>query len=162
MKSYNGFTPRQRMKAYRWLMAEYAAGRRHQPTRCDACEQTEGLIQPHSEDYSEPFGDNVGRWGLCYRCHMMIHCRFSAPTSFANYVANLAAGRRFPPIHGQQWGTFSRDHLGHSLWIEAQPTTSRSLPGFDALLREGAAVLLRSPGQPPSAIGQLTLPLKPA
>ncbi|TPW00438.1 MAG: hypothetical protein USCAAHI_00115 [Beijerinckiaceae bacterium] len=44
MNSYNNFSPAQRMRALRWLRAEYAAGRRHPPLVCDACGQTEGVI----------------------------------------------------------------------------------------------------------------------
>lgn len=156
MKSYNGFTAGQRMKAYRWLMAAYADGSRQPPTRCDACEQTEGLIQPHSEDYSAPFGDHIGRYGLCYRCHMMLHCRYSAPLAWRTYVTALALGKRFPPIPGQQWGVFSRDHLGQRT-IAASIDVGHTLPGFDMLLAEGMAVSNR---QPPSPVGQLVLPLE--
>jgi hypothetical protein len=60
VNSYNGFTPQQRAHALRGLNREYAAGRRQRPTSCDACGQTEGVIEPHSEDYSEPFGDHIG------------------------------------------------------------------------------------------------------
>ena len=40
------------MRALRWLKGEYAAGRRHPPLVCDACDQDEGPIEAHSEDYS--------------------------------------------------------------------------------------------------------------
>jgi hypothetical protein len=40
LKTYNGFDHDQRMKGYRWLQGEYAAGRRARPTACDACGQT--------------------------------------------------------------------------------------------------------------------------
>lgn len=133
MKSYNGFTPSQRMKAYRWLMAEYEAGRRQQPTRCDACEQTEGLIQPHSEDYSAPFGEHIGRYGLCYRCHMILHCRFSAPTAWQTYVAVLSSGKRFPAMYSKLWGAFTRDHLGQRRIVTID--VGHPLPGFGAILQ---------------------------
>lgn len=138
MKNYNGFTPGQRMKAFRWLLAKYAAGRRTPPTMCDACLTDEGLIQPHSEDYSEPFGDHIGRYGLCYRCHMILHNRFSAPTAFEEYAEALAAGRRYPPIYDQNWGIFCRDHRGRRR-IQATIAVGYPLPGFDALLAEGAS-----------------------
>lgn len=94
MNSYNGFSPAQRSRALRWLNAEYAAGRRTRPERCDACGQTAGALQAHSEDYSEPFGAHIGEHGLCYVCHMMIHCRFSAPGPWERYRRHVRSGYR--------------------------------------------------------------------
>ena len=98
MKTYNGFNHDQRMKGFRWLQGEYAAGRRARPTVCDACGQAEGPIEAHSEDYSEPFGDHIGRFGLCYRCHMAIHTRFDNGEAWEAYKLLIAAGRIFHPI----------------------------------------------------------------
>ena len=76
MNSYNGYSGAQRLKALAWIKKEWANGTRPaKPCSCDVCGQTEGLLMWHSEDYSAPFGDNIGRFGLCYTCHMMIHCR---------------------------------------------------------------------------------------
>ena len=65
MNPYNGFSPVQRVQALRWLKGEYAARRRQRPTSCDGCGQTEGIIQAHSEDYGQPFGDHIGAFGFC-------------------------------------------------------------------------------------------------
>jgi hypothetical protein len=100
---YNNFTSQQRTRALRWLNAEYAAGRRHRPTRCDVCHQTEGPIERHSEDYSFPFGDHIGQYGLCYRCHLMIHCRFKNPEAWENYKRHMHQGRIFVPIGRNFW-----------------------------------------------------------
>jgi hypothetical protein len=112
MKSYNSFTPKQRMKAYDWLMVEYAAGRRVRPTICDACGQKEGLIEPHSEDYSgPPFGDHIGQYGVCFTCHMMIHCRFRSPEAWHNYREAVRGGEIFAPIRVRAFNQFTRAFL---------------------------------------------------
>lgn len=98
LKTYNGFDHAQRMAGFRWLNGEYAAGRRTKPTVCEVCGQTEGPITAHSEDYSMPFGDHIGRHGLCYRCHMMIHCRFKAPQAWDTYKRHIRDGRIFVPV----------------------------------------------------------------
>lgn len=100
MNPYNGFTPSQRVKALKWINGEYAAGRRTRPTECEACGQTDGKLQAHSEDYSEPYGDHIGKYGLCYTCHMMIHCRFSAPVAWDNYRWAIRSGYRTAPNNG--------------------------------------------------------------
>lgn len=98
MNSYNGFAPAQRVKALKWLNGEYRAGRRTRPTSCEACGQTEGLFQAHSEDYSAPFGDHIGEHDLCYVCHMMIHCRFTANPVWEDYRTKVRSGYK---VRGQ-------------------------------------------------------------
>jgi hypothetical protein len=75
MGPYNGFSAAQRQRALAWVKKQYAAGTRQRPTRCDACSQDRGIIERHSEDYSEPFGDHIGAYALCFTCHMMVHAR---------------------------------------------------------------------------------------
>jgi hypothetical protein len=111
LNHYNGFTPYQRTKAYRWLKREYADGRRSPPTSCDGCGQTEGIIEAHSEDYSEPYGDHIGQFGFCYRCHMMLHNRIRAPEVWTRYKAEVAAGVTFTPFLVRDWWSFRAQHL---------------------------------------------------
>lgn len=150
MNSYNGFSPTQRMKALRWLKVEYAAGRRHPPVRCDVCGQTDGHIEAHSEDYSEPFGDNIGRWGLCYRCHMILHCRFRSPEAFRQYQEILASGKRFVAVRSRAWGAFAKQHLASgqcSAPVEVVHASLKPPAGFALLLVEGRAAREKSTGQ---------------
>lgn len=113
MKPYNGFDHNQRMRALHWLRAEYAAGRRHPPTMCDACGQNEGHIEAHSEDYSgPPYGPHIGQHGLCYRCHMAIHCRFRHPIAWMAYRHRVREGHIFHPI-GRSFGKFIHEFTRH-------------------------------------------------
>lgn len=112
MNSYNGFSPNQRMKALRWLRDQQAKGLRDQkPVSCDVCHQTEGLLDFHSEDYSEPFGPNIGEYSLCYICHMMIHCRFRNRASWNIYKKYLREGKQFKPYYFRDWQNFKKDCL---------------------------------------------------
>ncbi|HLK60325.1 MAG TPA: hypothetical protein VKU00_27435 [Chthonomonadaceae bacterium] len=99
MKSYNGFSPAQRTRALAWLKKEYEAGRRQPPTVCQACGQTEGIIEAHSEDYSEPYGDHIGAYSFCYTCHMMLHCRFRNPQAWERYKEAIRRGVRYRPVY---------------------------------------------------------------
>ncbi len=103
MKSYNGFEPAQRYRALGWLRRQYAAGTRTEPTVCDACGQQHGILERHSEDYSEPFGDHIGAYGLCYVCHMMVHCRFNSPQAWQDYKSAVNNGVTFPASHGRNF-----------------------------------------------------------
>lgn len=112
MNSYNGFTHTQRMKAFNWLKIEYASGRRKKPTQCDACGQTKGILEHHSEDYSAPYGNHIGAWSLCYRCHMMIHCRFRNKTAWRRYRERLATGIIFAPFYTRNFKLFAQQLHG--------------------------------------------------
>lgn len=68
----------------------------------------------HSEDYSEPFGDHIGRYTLCYRCHMLVHCRFTGdgPRAWEEYRSIVRHGGRVAlPYPKAMFGTFARQHL---------------------------------------------------
>lgn len=133
MNSYNGFTSEQRLAAFAWLKKEYAAGRRVRPTRCDACGQAEGVIEPHSEDYSFPYGDHVGAFGLCYRCHMMIHCRFSAGEAWARYLDRLHEGFRAVPLHTRNFGMIRSQLSGREPeYVRVEPRPWTVLDGIHA------------------------------
>ncbi len=112
MNSYNGYEPKERYAALAWLKKEWAAGTREQtPKCCDICGQTEGYLAYHSEDYSFPYGDHIGYFGLCYICHMMLHCRFRNPNLMEKYLWALSEKRQYEPIHGNNWQEFKASCL---------------------------------------------------
>ena len=122
MNSYNGFTPAQRMKAYKWLMNEYSLGNRVKPCKCDSCGLTEGIIEPHSENYGEPYGNHIGQYGFCYRCHMALHCRFRNPKAFQRYAQEVANGKQYAPFYKRSFPLFVEQHL--NAWNLQGETTS--------------------------------------
>ena len=107
MNSYNGYEPKERYAALAWLKKEWAKGTREQtPKCCDICGQTEGHLAYHSEDYSFPFGDHIGYFGLCYICHMMLHCRYRNPSLMKKYIEDLENHKCYEPIYGNGWQEF--------------------------------------------------------
>jgi hypothetical protein len=145
VNSYNGFTSSERAASQRWENAQYANGTRSRPTTCEACEQTDGWLEAHTEDYSKPYGDHIGRWGLCYRCHMILHCRFRYPAAFAEYCKALTAGKRFAPIHTRNFPLFASQQLHGT--FEPYQSLGRPLPGFQAMLDEGRKAAAQRTGQ---------------
>jgi hypothetical protein len=105
---YNGFSPQLREASFAWLKAEIVAGRVPPPSACQACGETEGHLDYHTEDYSRPFGPRIYQHQLCYRCHMALHARFRAPRLWAAYLDRLESGAIFRPLTsrreiGQVW-----------------------------------------------------------
>lgn len=111
MKSYNGFSAQRRNEAQAWLNRQWAAGVLHRPVRCDACGQDHGVIDAHAEDYSKPFGPQTQQFGLCFICHMMVHCRFGNPQAWRRYRDAVDGGARFAPLVGRNFPRFAAQFL---------------------------------------------------
>lgn len=112
MKSYNGFTPEQRMEGERQIKAAIAAGtlKPCHEVGCEVpgCGQRDGILQNHCEDYSRAVED---RKVVCWRCHMMIHRRFRAPEASRRYFRQLREGHgAWPPVHKHDFSTLDHDH----------------------------------------------------
>ena len=94
MKDYNGFSAKKRQEVHNWLKAEVEAGRVEWPKQCEACGQDQGIIDAHHEDYDKP----LEFIGLCYTCHMMLHCRFRNPKAWERYKEAIRRGVRYRPV----------------------------------------------------------------
>jgi hypothetical protein len=105
MKTYNGFTHEQRMKSLAWGNKQKKLGLWKAPTQCHACGQTEGTLDLHREDYTEPFHAE-DEYPVCYRCHMMIHCREHGMETWKMYKRIIQSGYRFAPIEGRNFMAF--------------------------------------------------------
>lgn len=108
MGSYNGFSALEIKAAFLWWLRECAKGRRTPPTECMACGQDEGIIEPHTEDYSKPFGAHIGRFGLCLRCRWFTLSRFKHPDEWQDYCAMIRFGYRFEPLRRRNFREFIR------------------------------------------------------
>jgi len=103
LKDYNGFSGKQRERAQRWLNKAWTAGQLARPIECVACGQTEGVIQAHAEDYSEPFRAGVtDGFHLCIICHAMVHARSKSPKAWRDYRAMVEAGGRAKVMKSNQ------------------------------------------------------------
>lgn len=114
MKSYNGYTPTQRYKALDYHKQQIKAGLKpEKPTHCHGCGQTKGSLSWHSEDYSMPFGEHIGEHGVCYVCHMMIHCRFRNKKAWSQYILNIKDGLCPEPMQSNNFYKFVETHLNN-------------------------------------------------
>lgn len=123
MKSYNGYTPYQRNKAQAWLNKQWASFALAKPTQCCACGQNEGIIDAHAEDYSEPFqAGKTDAFHLCFRCHMMVHCRKHNLLGWKNYKEAIKSGITYAPFFRRDWDTFKfQMDNGHPVHKVSEP-----------------------------------------
>lgn len=112
MKSYNGFSATQRQKAQNWLNEQWKAKRLERPHKCVSCTQDQGIIDAHAEDYTEPFeAGKTDKYHLCFRCHMMLHCRFRNLEAFSVYTQRVKDGLVFEPFFKRDFPTFAQQHF---------------------------------------------------
>jgi hypothetical protein len=76
-------------------------------SKCKICGQTDGIIQYHNEDYSDPI--KYLRQS-CWRCHMMHHSERRATETVKAYFDAVRAEKRFPPVHKHDFGILAKDH----------------------------------------------------
>lgn len=122
MNSYNGFSSAERTAHYAVYKKMIAAGQVVWPTVCEACGQTEGRIEPHDEDYTVQ-----ASFGVCYRCHMMIHCRFKNRSAWNFYRDMARIGKRAEPLHGRAWGAVVRQLNGGAVTFTRHQPPGRQL-----------------------------------
>lgn len=119
MKPYNGFTPEDRNAAQAWLNIQWKAGTLPRPTKCCACGQEHGIIDAHAEDYSLPFeAGKTDQYHLCFRCHMMVHCRYKNRREWLMYKLAVSRGFRFPPFMTRNFGLFQAEMLTRKRRVE--------------------------------------------
>ena len=112
MRAYNGFTPAQRAKAGAWMRVQWNSGAIPRPVRCCACGQEKGILDAHTEDYSEPYAaGKTDEFPLCFRCHMLVHCRFNGRETFCRYHGSIMEGDLYAPFYTRNFNAIIEQHL---------------------------------------------------
>ncbi|WP_039828125.1 hypothetical protein [Nocardia testacea] len=99
LSTYNGFPGEYRDRVQTELNKMWASSLWEPPSVCVVCEQADGAIHGHLEDYSQP----ESYVPLCITCHLILHTRFRQPDLWTEYCAWIRAGHR-PGPQSQQGG----------------------------------------------------------
>lgn len=95
LNPYNGYTPQEREKKLRRSYQVYP-NRTHplyQGRQCQLCGDPDCKVEPHSEDYSQPYlWENPAEYAVCKTCHSRLHKRFKSPAAWSAYKAHLRRG----------------------------------------------------------------------
>ncbi len=94
MDYYNGYSPLERNRK---LRASYKIFQNHSHPyykgACHMCGDPNSPVEPHSEDYSEPYlWEQPAERALCKTCHSRLHKRFNSPYSWEAYKHHLRRG----------------------------------------------------------------------
>lgn len=101
-----------------------------EPRVCRRCNQDEGIIHLHNEDYDvtlytlqevferkpveiteqELKDINLVLEPLCWRCHMIHHSKFRAPEKCAEYWDDIKQGVWFPPVYKHNFNILKEEH----------------------------------------------------
>jgi len=94
MDYYNGYTPQERNRK---LRASYKIFPNHSHPyykgACHMCGDPNSPVEPHSEDYSEPYlWESPAEYAVCKTCHGRLHKRFKSPHAWEAYKFHLRRG----------------------------------------------------------------------
>ena len=60
---------------------------------CHFCGDPDASVEPHSEDYSEPYQwEKPAEYAVCNTCHSRLHKRFKNPSAWAAYKLHAKRG----------------------------------------------------------------------
>jgi hypothetical protein len=108
MVTWNGWTDKERNTSARKTNRAIKDGIiPAKPSKCNRCGQTEGVLEWHNDDYSDPIKYLEG---LCYRCHMVLHCEHLNPQSAKEYWDEVGKGKRYPPSVTKNIGAVMSEH----------------------------------------------------
>lgn len=111
MKSYNGFTPKQRIEGDKIIKQAIKDGvlKSLDECVCVVCGQNEGIRHYHCEDYSPQNILNDAKC-LCWRCHMILHSRFKYPNEAKKYFEEVKQGKRYKPVYKNNFYILKNEH----------------------------------------------------
>ena len=94
MDYYNGYTPQERNRK---LRASYKIfpdqSHPYYKGACHMCGDPDSPVEPHSEDYSEPYlWERPAEYAVCKTCHGRLHKRFKSPHAWEAYKLHLRRG----------------------------------------------------------------------
>ncbi len=109
MKSYKKWSAKERLESLKktkqaikdWIIPEA------KKLWCKRCWQTEGIIEYHNEDYSDPIKFLEP---LCFRCHIIHHSKFRAPEACKIYWEEIKKWKKYPPVFKRDMSIFLKEH----------------------------------------------------
>lgn len=129
MRTYKKWSGEERLRSLGLTNKAKKLGLISEPTKCNRCGQTEGILQLHNHDYditlsivpkmidgtaskSEIQLVNDTLECLCWRCHMMLHSEHRAMEAVKKYFYEVSKGKKYPPVFKHDFNKL-HDHDVH-------------------------------------------------
>jgi len=111
MKSYNGFSPQERIAGDKIIKQAIKDGVLESLDKavCVTCGQDKGIRHYHCEDYS-PQNIIADSKCMCWRCHMILHSRFRFPKQAKKYFEEVKQGKRYAPVYRNNFDILKKEH----------------------------------------------------
>ena len=111
MKSYNGFSPKERIEGDKIIKQAIKDGilENLNTATCSVCGQDKGIRHYHCEDYS-PANILSDARCMCWRCHMILHSRFRYPNEAKKYFEEVKACKRYRPVYRNNFDILKNEH----------------------------------------------------
>ena len=130
MRNYKGWSGDFRKESLKLTNAAKKMGWIENPSKCNRCGQTEGILHLHNEDYDvtyytlkEVFNRfpisitveeqekvNSVLEQICWRCHMMHHSVKRNKQAVEKYFVEIKNGKKYPPVYKHDFTILKRDH----------------------------------------------------
>ncbi len=130
MRNYKGWSGDFRKESLKLTNAAKKMGWIENPSKCNRCGQTEGILHLHNEDYDityytlkEVFNRfpisitveeqekvNSVLEQICWRCHMMHHSVRRNKQAVEKYFVEIKNGKKYPPVYRHDFTILKRDH----------------------------------------------------
>lgn len=130
MRNYKGWSGDFRKESLKLTNAAKKMGWIENPSKCNRCGQTEGILHLHNEDYDvtyytlkEVFNRfpisitveeqekvNSVLEQICWRCHMMHHSVRRNKQAVEKYFVEIKNGKKYPPVYKHDFTILKRDH----------------------------------------------------
>ncbi len=130
MRNYKGWSGDFRKESLKLTNAAKKMGWIENPSKCNRCGQTDGILHLHNEDYDvtyytlkEVFNRfpisitveeqekvNSVLEQICWRCHMMHHSVRRNKQAVEKYFVEIKNGKKYPPVYKHDFTILKRDH----------------------------------------------------
>lgn len=130
MRNYKGWSGDFRKESLKLTNKAKKMGWIANPSKCNRCGQTEGILHLHNEDYDVTYYTlkevfdrfpisitteekekvNSVLEQICWRCHMLHHSVRRNKQAVEKYFEEIKNGKKYPPVYRHDFTILKRDH----------------------------------------------------
>lgn len=127
MRDFEKWSAADRQKSLTLTNRAKRLGLIYNPTKCEICGQTEGILHHHNSNYDvtlsivpkmligsatdeEILEVKKVMHEICWRCHMMYHSQHINMSAVNSYFRSIKDGAKYPPVFKHDFSILAREH----------------------------------------------------